>query len=159
MIWFTMFILLGVRPPRRYSPYVRYSPYRKLSRDLESPQPTITSSTSCGLPSPVDNVFLDCSSQAFVISEGELETRPAVRVNLKESEEDHQEMAFPGAYPIEQVVYALDEPAKLCARCFVKIAQENHFETEVPPCPTVHPSTQCGFKGLFFRIFAYFFDW
>lgn len=165
-----MFIPLGFRPPRRYSPYVRYSPYRKLSRDfifgssgsgdLESAQPTITSGASCGPPSPVDNVFLDCGIQASVISERELEARPAVGVNLKEPEVDdlEKEMSFPGAYPIERVVYALDEPAKLRARYFVKVSQKNHFETEVLPCPTVHPSTQCGFKGLFSRIFAYFFD-
>jgi hypothetical protein len=217
MIWFSMFIPLGPRPQRRYSPYVRYSPYRKLSRDfpfgssgsgdLESAQSTITSGTSCGLPSPVDNVSLDCSIQASIISEVseleleagpavrvnlkepedddqekemtfpgayliqasiisevselELEARPAVRVNLNEPEEDDQEkeMSFPGAYPIEQVVYSLDEPAKLRARHFVKVAQKNHFNSEVLPCPTTHPSAQHGFKELFFRVFAYFFDW
>ena len=165
-----MFIPLGLRSPRRHSPYVRYSPYRKLSRDvtfgssgscdLEGAQPTITSGTSCGFPSPVDNVFLDCSIQVS-ISECELEARPAVRVGLKEHEEDDQEkeMTFPGAYPIEQVVDALNEPLKLLARPSVKVAQKNHFETEILPCPTFHPPAQYGFKGLFFRIFACFFDW
>lgn len=157
-----MFIPLGLRPQGRYSPYVRYSSYRKLSRDfsfgssgsgdLESAQPTITSSTSCGPSSPVD-----CSIQASIISEVS-KARPAVRVNLKELEEDDQEkeMTFPGAYPIEQVVCALDERAKH----FVKVAhaQKNHFKSEFLPCPTVRPSAQHGFKESFFGIFAYFFD-
>jgi hypothetical protein len=201
---------LGLRSPRRYSPYKRHSPYRKLSRDftfgslasgsgdLESAQSTITTCTSCGRPSPVGNIFLDCSIQASIISEPESEARPAVR-DLREPEEDDQEkemtfpgahrieqvvyalearpavrdlrepeeddqereMTFPGAYPIEQVVYALDEPraAKLPASHFVKVAQKNHFETEVLPCPTVHPSAQYGFKELFFSFFAYILDW
>jgi hypothetical protein len=114
-----MLTLLGLRSPRRYSPYERRSPYRKLSRDftfgssgsgdLESAQPTITTCTSCGRPSPAGNIFLDSSIQASNISEPESETRPAVR-NLREPEEDDQEkeMTFPGAYPIEQVVYALE---------------------------------------------------
>ena len=160
-----MLILLGLRSPRRYSPYARHSPYRKLSRDftfgssgsgnLERAQPTVITCTSCGLPSPVDDVFLDCSIQASVISEPELESRP-VFPDLREPEEDNQEkeMTFPGAYPIEQIVYALDEPAKLRARHFVKVAQKNNFETDVLPCPTVY-----GFKELFFRFFAHFFDW
>lgn len=167
-----MLIPLGLRPQRRYSPYVRYSPYRKLSRDflfgsagLESAQSTITSCTSCGLPSPVDNVSLDCSSQASIISEVsemELDARPTVRVNSKEPEEEddqEKEMTFPGAYPIEQVVYALDKSAKLRTRHLVKVAPKNHFKSEVPPCPTVHPSAQHGFKELLFRIIAYIFDW
>jgi hypothetical protein len=165
-----MFILLGLRSPRRYSPYVRHSPYRRLSRDftfgssdsgdLETAQPTITTCTSCGLPSPVDNVSLDCSIQASIHSERELEVRPAAS-DLREPEEDDQEkeMTFPGAYPIEKVVYALDERAKLPARHFAKVAQKNRFETEVLLCPAVHPSAQCGFKELFFRFFAYFLDW
>jgi hypothetical protein len=115
---------------------VRYSPCRKLSRDftfgssgtgdLECAQPTITSGSTCGLPSPVDNVFLDCSIQAPIISEGGFGARPAVHVNLSEPEEEddqEMEMTFPGAYPIEQVVYALDEPAKLPATHLVKLAQ------------------------------------
>lgn len=173
-----MFILLGLRSPRRYSPYVRHSPYRKLSRDftfgssgsgdLESAQLTITTCSSCGLPSPLDNVFLDCSIQASIITERELEARPAVGVNLREPEKNDQEKeeddkekekTFPGAYPIEQVVHSLDDPAKSPARHFVKAAQKNHFETEVLSCPTVHPSAQYGFKELFFRFFTYFFDW
>jgi hypothetical protein len=164
-----MLILLGLRSTRRYSPYERHSPYRKLSRDftfgssgsgdLESAQPTITTCTSCGRPSPVGNIFLDCSIQASNISEPESEARPAVR-NLREPEEDDQEkeMTFPGAYPIEQVVYALDEPAKLPASHYIKVSQKNHFETEVLPCPTVHPSAQYGFKELFFSFFAYILD-
>ena len=68
-------------------------------------------------------------------------------------------MTFPGAYPIEQVVYALDKSAKLRTRHLVKVAPKNHFKSEVPPCPTVHPSAQHGFKELLFRIFAYIFDW
>lgn len=166
-----MFIPLGLRSPRRYSPYVKYSPYRKLSRDftfgssgsgdLESAQPTIPCCKSCGLPSPVDNVFLDSSIQASNISERDLEVKPAVRVNLRELEEDNQEkeMTFPGAYPIEQVAYGLDEPAKLPAGHFVKVARKNHFETEVLPCPILHPPAQYVFKELFFRFFTYFFDW
>jgi hypothetical protein len=65
----------------------------------------------------VDNVFLDCGIQVSIISERELEARPAVCVNLREPEEDDQEkeMTFPGAYPIEQVVHVSDEPAKLHA--------------------------------------------
>ena len=108
----------------------------------------------------MDNVLLDCSIQASVIFERELEARPAVHVNLREPEEDDQEkeMTFPGAYPTEQVVYALNEPANLPARHFVKVAQKNHFETEVLPCPTVHPSAQYSFKELFFKILTYFFD-
>jgi hypothetical protein len=200
-----MLTLLGLRSPRRYSPYKRHSPYRKLSRDftfgssgsgdLESAQPTITTCTSCGRPSPVGNIFLDYSIQASIISEPEseapavpdlrepeeddqekemtfpgahpieqvvyaLEVRPAVR-DLKEPKEDDQEreMTFPGAYPIEQFVYALDEPAKLPAGHFVKIAQKNHLETEVFPCPTVHPSAKYSFKELFFSFFAYILDW
>lgn len=224
MIWFSMFIPLGLPRPHRYSPYLRYSPYRKLRRDftfdsrgsgdMESTQPTITSGTSCslpspvdnvfldcsaqasiiskrelevkpvvcinlrepreddqekevtfpgaypieqvvtpcGLPSPVDNVFLDCSIQASIISERELEARPAVCINLREPEDDQEkEMTFPGAYPIEQVVHALDEPAKH----IFKAAQKNRFEAEGFPCPAVHPSVQHGFKELFFRIFAF----
>jgi hypothetical protein len=199
-----MLTLLGLRSPRRYSPYEKRSPYRKLSRDftfgssgsgdLESAQPTITTCTSCGRPSPAGNIFLDSSIQASIISEPESEARPAVRDlrepeedvqememsfagahpieqvvyalearpavrDLREPEEDDQEMTFPGAYPIEQVVYALDEPAKLPASHFVKVAQKNHFETEVLPCPTVHPSAQYGFKELFFSFFAYILDW
>ena len=65
-------------------------------------------------------------------------------------------MTFPGAYPIEQVVYALNEPAKLPARHFVKAAQKSNFETEVLPCPTVHPSAQYRFEELFFRFFCLF---
>lgn len=81
----------------------------------------------------------------------------AVHVNLEEPEEDVQEkeMTFPGAYPIEQVVYALDEPP----RHFVKVAEKSFFETKVLPFPTVHPTAQYGFKNLFFKFFAYFFAW
>ena len=173
-----MFILLGLRSPRRYSPYMRHSPHRKLSPDftfgssgsgdLEGAQATITACTSCGLPFPMDNVFPDCSIQTSIISECELDARPAIRMNLMELEEDDQEKGeddkekektFPGAYPIEQAVYALDEPAKSPARHFVKVAQKNHFETDILPCRTVHPSTQYGFKELFFSFFVYFFDW
>ena len=139
-----MFILLGLRSPRRYSPYVRYSPYRKPSRDfilrssgsvdVESAQPTITTCTSCSFSSPEGNVLLDCTTQAPVISERELEARPAVRVNLREPEDDdrEKEMTFPGAYPIEEVVYALNEPAKLPARHFVQAVQKNRFKTGSP---------------------------
>ena len=178
---FNSFILLDLRSSRRYSPYVRYSPYRKLSRaftlgssgsgDLESARPTITPCASCGLPSRMDNILLDCSVQATIISECELEARPAVRLNLREPEADDQEkeendqekeeddrekeMTFPGAYPVEQAVYALNEPAKLPARHFIKSAQKNHSETEVP---TVHRSAQYGFKDIFFKILTYFFN-
>ena len=149
---------------------MRYSPYRKLSRDftlessgsgdVESAQPTITTCTSCGLPSPVDNVLLDCSVQAITISEREVEARPAVQVNLREPEADDQEkeMTFPGAYPFEQVVCALNEPpAKLPTRYFIKSTQKNHSETD-SEVPTVHPSAQYSFKELFFKILTYFFD-
>ena len=62
----------------------------------------------------MDNVFLDCGIQVSIISERELEARPAVCVNLRELEEDDQEkeMTFPGAYPIEQVAHVSDEPAR-----------------------------------------------
>ena len=165
-----MLILLDLRSPRRYSPYVRHSPYRTLSRDfslglsssgdLEISQPAISTCTSCGRPSPVDNVFLNCSIRASVTSERELEARPVVH-DLREPEEDdrEKEISFPGAYPIEQVVNALDEPATLPARHFVKVAQKKYSESGVHPCPTVYPSAQYGFKELFFRFFTYFFEW
>ena len=106
----------------------------------------------------MNNVSLDCSIQTSINSERELEATPAAS-DLREPEEDDQEkeMTFPGAYPIEQVVYALDE-AKLPAKHF-NVAQKNHFETEGLPCPTVHLSFQYGFKELFFKFFAYFFEW
>ena len=199
-----LLIILGLRSLRRYSPYVRYSLYRKLSRDfslgssssgdLEIAQPSVSTCTSCGRPFPVDNGSLDCSIQASFTSEPELEARPVVR-DLREPEEDvldcsiqasiiperelearpvvcdlrepveddqEKEMAFFGAYPIEQVVYVLHEPANLPPRHSVKVVKKKYLESEVYHCPTdatVYPSAQYGFKELFFRFLAYFFDW
>jgi hypothetical protein len=108
-------LLSALRPPRR--PYARYSPYRKLDRDFtfdssdsfgleyaqlirEESSCNATSGTPCR-PSPVDDVTLGSS-----VPQLELETELAVCVNSRESEE---EVTFPGAYPIEEVVYASDE--------------------------------------------------
>ena len=100
---------------------------------------------------------LDCSIQASNTSERELEATPVV-CDLTEHVKDDQEkeMTFPGAYPIEQVVYALDEPAKSPPKHSVKVAQKEYLESEVYPCPTVYPYE---FKELFLRSFAYFFNW
>lgn len=60
----------------------------------------MTSGISCGSPSPV---FIDCSIRGRIISEHEKETGLAIRDNSGELEEDDQEeMAVPGAYPIGQ---------------------------------------------------------
>ena len=108
---------------------------------------------------------LNCSIQASVTSERELEARPVVCEPVEDDQvEDDQEkeMSFPGAYPIEQVVYVLHEPANLPPRHSVKVAKKKYLESEVYHCPTdatVYPSAQYGFKELFFRFLAYFFDW
>ena len=58
-------------------------------------------------------------------------------------------MSLPGAYPIEEVVHALDEPAKPPTKRIVKVAQKKHFEaqTRISLYSTVHPSTKCSFKS------------
>ena len=154
------------------------------SGDLEVAQPTIPACTSCGRPFPVDNVFLNCSIPASITSGHELEARPVVG-DLREPEEDvyncsiqasitsdserelearpvvcepvkdeqEKEMTFPGAYPIEPVVYALDGPANLPPRHSVKGTQKKYSESEVY---SVYPS---GFKELYLRFCAYFFEW
>lgn len=130
MIWFSMFIYfflpLELRPPRRRLRYVRYSPYRKSSRDFtsdlsdsvdlehsqlvrEESDCTISPGTSCGPPSPVDDVFLGRSVQGSIISQYELETDLAVRVDLRGTEDHEKEMAFPGAYSTQQFVYTFDD--------------------------------------------------
>ena len=107
-----------------------------------------------------DDVILDCSIHALTTSERELEARPVVG-DLREPVEDDQEeeMTFPGAYPIAQVIYALDEPAaEFPPKHSVKVAQKEYLESEVNSCPTVYPSTQYGFTELFSRFLAFFFD-
>ena len=104
---------------------------------------------------------LNCSIQSSITSERELEARPVVG-DLSEPVEDDQEeeMTFPGAYPIAQVIYALDEPAaEFPPKHSVKVAQKEYLESEVYSCPTVYPSTQYGFTELFSRFLAFFFDW
>ena len=94
---------------------------------------------------------LDCSIQASIIPERELEARPVVCEPVKDEQE--KEMTFPGAYPIEPVVYALDGPANLPLRHSVKGTQRKYSESEVY---SVYPS---GFKELYLRFCAYFFEW
>ena len=103
------------------------------------------------LREPEQDVF-NCSIQSSITSERELEARPVV-CDLTEPVEDDQDkemtFKFPGAYPIEQVVSALDEPASLPPRHSVEGSQKKISKTEVYP----------GFKELFLRLCAYVFDW